>query len=89
MLTYLKQGELPQDWAHAKVIQSMGPGFHLHPPPYEDEAGQSSKQQLICVSTDSSIAPFLELPFQHNLIQRLYEEHSHLGYPGLLGVIHP
>ena len=67
----------------------MGPGFRLCPPPYEDKAGQSSEQQLVCVGTDGGVAPFLELPFWHDLVQRLHEEHSHLGYPGLLGVIHP
>lgn len=39
MLTYLEWGELPQDWAHAEVIQLIGPGFHLHLLLYEDEAG--------------------------------------------------
>ena len=89
MLTYLERGELPQDRAHAEVIQSMGPGFRLRPPPYEDEAGQSSEQQLVRVGTDGGVAPFLELPFRHDLVQRLHEEHGHLGYPGLLGVIRP
>lgn len=63
MLTYLKQGELSQDWAHTKVIQLMGPGFGLHLFLYEDETGQSSEQQLICVNTDDDIIPFLKLLF--------------------------
>lgn len=70
MITYLERGDLPQDQVHAKIIQSMGPRFRLRPSPYEDEAGQSSEQQLVRVSMDGSVAPFLEFPFRHDLVQR-------------------
>lgn len=37
---------------------------------------------------DDAEAPFLERPFQCDLVERMHREFGHLGSPGLLGVLH-
>ena len=88
MTDYLNMGKLPEKKNVATTVQSTTPAFHLC-----DELLQEGQIEIIKVldhiNRDSTHALYLTMLFHTEFIQQIHEEFSHLGYPGLLGVIWP
>jgi hypothetical protein len=81
---FLETQELPVDPPVAAAVKRFAPKLSLR----EDE-GCLGDQKLIFAHEDGLRAPYLEPIFRGDLLNRLYKEFSHLGYPGLIDVLRP